>query len=396
MRPWWVPAISGPAGSVDKRSDDYKADALISGGATTTALGGAGALALRHQGRKWADKSKASIDAAQKLNPKLGGYKVKQTRHGVPDVVPERSSGWNVHEHKRVFAGRSSKATEEAGRLRGAAGQQRYFAGVYGKIGQTSRKVAVGGALMGATGLGAKYLEPRPHGVNKSIPHMQAVEMAQRFTAKGKHGLAARAMGLSRRVQADRPHARAFDRRLMLDKLAYRHEMADALTEAGMKSSPPKRSVVKVDTTMSDADAQRLAGRYDTRGPLPKKLSRDARMKAYEARYIASGGKQGEKWQRRANAAEVSRNIGLAGATAGAALTLAGRNRKLRPHLARIKVTHHRADNAALGAAAFGGASELYGEHARSRRASFRNSPAGVAGSALSRMQAYTPEKKKP
>ncbi len=144
--------------------------------------------------------------------------------------------------------------------------------------------------------------------------------------------------------------------------------------------------VVKVDTTMSDADAKRLAGQYDTRGPLPKQLSREQRMKAYEARYIASGGKEGEKWQRRANAAEVSRNVGLAGATAGAALTLAGRHKRLAPHLKKV----------ALGAAAYGGASELYGEHARSRRASFRNSPAGVAGSALSRMQAYTPEKKKP
>ena len=84
--------------------------------------------------------------------------------------------------------------------------------------------------------------------------------------------------------------------------------------------------VVKVDTTMSDADAKRLAAHYDTRGPLPKKLSRDARMRAYEARYIASGGREGEKWKHRANMAETSRNIGLAGATAGAALTLAGRN----------------------------------------------------------------------
>ena len=153
--------------------------------------------------------------------------------------------------------------------------------------------------------------------------------------------------------------------------------------------------VVKVDTTMSEEEAQRLAAHYDTRGPLPKKLSRETRMRAYEARYIASGGREGEKWQRRADLAETGRNIGLAGATLGATVTLAARNRKLRPHLAKVKIGHHGADNATIGSAAFGGASELYGEHARSRRASFRNSPAGVAGSALSRMQAYTPEKKK-
>ncbi len=146
--------------------------------------------------------------------------------------------------------------------------------------------------------------------------------------------------------------------------------------------------------TMSDADASRLAQRYDTRGPLPKKMSREQKMKAYEARYIASGGRKAEKWKRRANAAEVGRNIGLAGATGGALLTLAARGKKIGPKLARAKITSHSADNATIGSAAFGGASELYGEHARSRRASYQNSPAGVAGSALSRMQAYTPEKK--
>ena len=155
-----------------------------------------------------------------------------------------------------------------------------------------------------------------------------------------------------------------------------------------------RNQVKKVETTMSDAEAKHLAARYDTRGPLPKKLSREQKMKAYEARYIASGGKKAEKWHRRANAAEVGRNVGLAGATGGAALTLAARSRKFGPGLRKVKITAHRADNATIGAAAAGGASELYGEHARSRRAYYQNSPGGVAASALRRMQAYTPEKR--
>ena len=100
---------------------------------------------------------------------------------------------------------------------------------------------------------------------------------------------------------------------------------------------------------MSDAEASRLAQRYDTRGPLPKKLSRDQKMKAYEARYIASGGRKAEKWKRRADAAEVGRNVGLAGATGGALLTLAARSRKLGPtlrksqdHRAPGRQRHHR------------------------------------------------------
>lgn len=137
--------------------------------------------------------------------------------------------------------------------------------------------------------------------------------------------------------------------------------------------------------TMSDRQAHKLAGQYDTRGPLPKQLDRAKRMQAYEARYIASGGRKAEKWKTRAKHAETGRNIGLAGVTAAGALTLARKMPGVR------KLPHHALEAAAVGAGTFGGASELYGEHARARRASYVNSPAGVAGSALTRMQAYTP-----
>lgn len=151
--------------------------------------------------------------------------------------------------------------------------------------------------------------------------------------------------------------------------------------------------------TMSDAEAHRLAARYDTKGPLPKGLSRDQKMKAYEGRYIAAGGRKAERWKRRANAAEVGRNVGLVGATTSAAALLAARGKRTGPVLRKTRLgraaTPHRLETAALGSALGGGWSELYGEHARSRRASYQNSPAGVAGSALSRMQAYTPEKKR-
>lgn len=168
----------------------------------------------------------------------------------------------------------------------------------------------------------------------------------------------------------------------------YRH-VQDRMQYAGTK-------VKKVATTMSDREAHRLAARYDTRGPLPKGLDRETKMKAYEARYLASGGRQGEKWKRRADAAEVGRNVGLAGATVSAAALLAGRGKRTGPVIARTRglkrVTAHHVETAGLAAAAGGGASELYGEHARNRRASYANSPAGVAGSALTRMQNYTPK----
>lgn len=176
--------------------------------------------------------------------------------------------------------------------------------------------------------------------------------------------------------------------------------MNGRLGMTGSQVSRGERAVfAKVATTMTDDEAKRIASRYDTRGPLPRNLSREQRMKAYEGRYVASGGRKGEKWKRRADTAEVGRNIGLAGATASAAGILASRGRRTGPALRRVKgvrnVTSHHLESTGLIAAAGGGASELYGEHARSRRASYQSSPAGVAGSALTRMQNYTPTPKR-
>lgn len=167
------------------------------------------------------------------------------------------------------------------------------------------------------------------------------------------------------------------------------------MTGSAVARGDRRVEIAKANLTMSDDEAKRIADRYDTRGPLPKTLSRNQRMKAYEGRYIAAGGRKAEKWKRRANAAEVTRNAGLVGATGATALLLAARGKRVGPRLARRGLTPHRAETGALGSAVLGGTAELYGETARRRRASYANSPAGVAGSALARMQAYTPEKKR-
>ena len=157
-------------------------------------------------------------------------------------------------------------------------------------------------------------------------------------------------------------------------------------------STPTWATLGKADSTMSAAEVKRLTTKHGTVGPLPKTLNRDDRMKAYEARYVAAGGKKAEKWKRRAAGAEVGRNVGVAGATLSAAGILAARGRHTAKVMAKIpKVTSHRLEAAGLASAAGGGGAELYGEYARHRRASYANSPAGVAGSALTRMRAYTP-----
>ena len=174
------------------------------------------------------------------------------------------------------------------------------------------------------------------------------------------------------------------------------HQMNDTFLSYRSRAYQSRnRPVSKVDTTMADHEANRLADKYDTRGPLPKGLDRATKMKAYEARYIASGGRRGEKWKRRADASEVVRNIGLASATGSAAAILASRGKRIRPLLKKTpilrRVSTHHVESAGLAGASIGGGAELYGEHARHKRASYQNSPAGVAGSALSRMQGYTP-----
>jgi hypothetical protein len=440
--------------SVAKR-DDYKSNAVIAGGGALAVAGAGGSRALDAQGRKWAKRSAASLDASNKINPHLGGYDIKQpakktkrsmlrTSSRVPDVVPHRNFADLNYNNRGVWHRRSNKDTIAAGKLRGQASQQRYFARVYGKIGQAARKTAVGGVAVGAAGLGSKYLEVkvRPREVRKVeksyVPgkgYIRATEAgaeALRAAAAPKSGgpgvtLTARQSYLrgrkanrksmievsanqkqkrqQRRIDQGKPvsplnrWASDLERRTKPEHFPG-HGWRSPVTHEGLSDTRARQiqswRVQKVETTMSDAEAKRTAARYDTRGPLPKGLTREQKMKAYEGRYIASGGRKAEKWKRRANAAEVGRNIGLAGATAGAAVTLAARGRRLGPTLRKVKVTPHRADNATIGSAAFGGASELYGEHARSRRASYQNSPGGVAGSALSRMQAYTPEKRKP
>ena len=144
---------------VAKRREDHKAEAVAAGGATTAAVAGGGSLVMDSQGRKWAKRAAGNYEAAHKMNPKMGGFDVRTTKHRVPDVKPHLSTGDIARDHKNIFAGRSSKHAEAAGKLRGTATQERYFASVYGKTAKAVRKVGLAGAVVGAAGLGAKHYE---------------------------------------------------------------------------------------------------------------------------------------------------------------------------------------------------------------------------------------------
>lgn len=375
---------------VTKR-DDYKADVAIASGGTAAGLAGGGSLLMDREGRKWSRRSAASLSEAQRMNRHLGGYDVKRTSTRVPDVVPHLSGNQHVADHRRVFAGRSSKATEAAGQLRGRAGQERYFARVYGKTARMARKTAKGGALVAAGGLGAKYLQVRPREVTKAYDRNLYRDVREGTV----HTPGVRDASAKVRVVPGRERlVREVVRRPSRKQLAIGGGLLVATGAGGYGVG----RVTKVDTTMSERRAHELARQYDTKGPLPKGLSRPQKMKAYEARYIASGGRKAEKWQRRANASEAMRNVGLAGATGAAGLLLAARGKRTGPVLHRVRgfhhLTDHRLEQAGLASGLTGGASELYGEHARAKRASYTNSAAGVAASALTRMRGYTPDRR--
>lgn len=158
-----------------------------------------------------------------------------------------------------------------------------------------------------------------------------------------------------------------------------------------------KASREPLKTTINDADTKRLVSRHGATGTLPKGLGREERMAAYEARYVHSGGKKGEKWQGRANAGDKTKNVGLGAATAAGAGYLAAKTRpgmaaakkvkQVVPALRPARMGH--LETAGVASATVGGAGELYASHARHKRASYASAPGGVAASALRRMRGY-------
>lgn len=168
-----------------------------------------------------------------------------------------------------------------------------------------------------------------------------------------------------------------------------RHAKMARMAQAAhvLKSQPPLK------TTITPEDAKHQIERHGLKGPLPKGLTREQKMAAYEARYVSAGGHKAAKWQNRANGAEKARVGGVAAGTAagGAWLASHGKGRVLgRVNRALPHLRHH--SELGLGVAGTtAGATELYGTHARKKRTSYASAPSGVAASALRRMRAYTP-----
>lgn len=223
-------------------------------------------------------------------------------------------------------------------------------------------------------------------------------------TVAGATGLGALAL-----VRAK--HPRAIEHRGKLLAISAGTGGANAFNSAGItrrearaeKSTISKAQPIK--TTQTPAEAHKLVhgkGGYGLVGPLPKHLDRPARQQAYEARYIAAGGKKSQRWQHVTNAGAETANAGVAGGTAAGAVWLATKSprmRKLAAPLNKLKHLEHlnheaikkHSEHAAVAAATVGGVGQLTANAARKRRAKYTSAPGGVAASALRRMQAYSP-----
>lgn len=156
--------VAGIKGTRDKGVAKAREDtnnALIGGGATLAGASGAGSLVLDRQGRKWSRRSEEDLKAARKIVPNLGGYTVRTGKTRVPDVKPDKNTE-DILGSARNLAGKSRKQAEAAGRLRGSAGQGRYFAGVYGSAAQQVRRIGIPAGLAAVgTGLYRKGNEKR-------------------------------------------------------------------------------------------------------------------------------------------------------------------------------------------------------------------------------------------
>lgn len=139
--------------------DRTGATATLAAGGTAAVGAQAGGRALQRQGRKWAARNKAHLEAAERITPSVGGFETRKTKYGVPDYKPythpshtARPHAWDLNDNTRAQAGLS-------GHHRGKATQARYFARVYGKNGRAIRRYGTPGAvaLTGAGLVGQKY-----------------------------------------------------------------------------------------------------------------------------------------------------------------------------------------------------------------------------------------------
>lgn len=165
-----------------RKSDEFGSNALLGGGGTLAAAGFGGGKVMDSQGNKWARRAKTHLNEAHALNPKMGGYEREKEpvkspfgrnrATNVPKIHPSRSTQDIAGNWGDVFHGHSEANATKAGKLRGQATQERYFARVYGKQAQVARKAGKVGLGLAAAGVAGKSLEVKMKpGAKRRLDH---------------------------------------------------------------------------------------------------------------------------------------------------------------------------------------------------------------------------------
>lgn len=163
-------------------SDSYNAT-LAGAGATGVAATTGASSFLNSKKRKYEVSAANKVDEAGKLVPGLAGREGKKLtlrqmhqfrqKHG-PDAPWPKTMYPSVHDSavKRsphLLAGVSEHAAKEAGKLRGAATQERHFAEVIGATGKGIKAFRGPSAVIGAVGVGGLAANAHRSKVKKSL-----------------------------------------------------------------------------------------------------------------------------------------------------------------------------------------------------------------------------------
>lgn len=172
--------------SAERKSDTYNS-ALLGAGTAGAALGQGVPKYLKGHQKAYEASAARNVDEASKLVPSLGGrkhpkmnmkqihtWKKKNPTKAFPADVkrtmyPEVSDG-DVS-RKRKLKGVDARTAEAAGRLRGAATQERHFAEVFGSTAKAVKRVRTPSAIAAAAGAGGLAVNrDKKKTVSKSAP----------------------------------------------------------------------------------------------------------------------------------------------------------------------------------------------------------------------------------
>jgi hypothetical protein len=163
-------------------SDGYNAT-LVGAGGTGAVVSHGGAAFLDRKRKGYEASAARKVDEAGKLVPGLAGREGKKMnlrqmhqfrqKHG-PDAPWPKTMYPSVHDSavKRsphIVAGVSEHAAKEAGKLRGAATQERHFAEVMGATAKGVRAFRGPSAIVGAVGLGGLAANSHRNKIKKSL-----------------------------------------------------------------------------------------------------------------------------------------------------------------------------------------------------------------------------------